>query len=284
MKTLLGKSILLLIGLLACTFVMAQEPTNFTTYTDIRYAKQRKDLPENEKCSDRLLDVLLPSIEKPADGFPVVVFIHGGGFRERSKEERNPVVRKLLEQGFAIVSINYYLTFKYVQRDNSGGHHKQREITPEGGTYSPLTEQAVADASTDASLALKWLKKKAKHYGLNPRRVALLGGSAGAMTALHAVYHMRRSSVPIKAVIDLWGALNYPSDIKAGSPALLIVHGDADTTVPVKHAYMLDRYAEEAGIDHEMYIMKGMGHAQYRHVGANMMEPIIAFLNKHCCE
>lgn len=47
---------------------------------DIRYGNPRSDISPKDRSSDRLLDIYLPNQKPPQNGFPVFIFIHGGGF------------------------------------------------------------------------------------------------------------------------------------------------------------------------------------------------------------
>jgi carboxymethylenebutenolidase len=52
-----------------------------------------------------------------------------------------------------------------------------------------------------------------------------------------------------------WESLN-----PARLPPVLILHGDADSVVPVEKAYMLERIFQEAKVPYEMHIYPGAGH------------------------
>ena len=47
---------------------------------DIRYGNPRSDISPKDRSSDRLLDIYLPNQKPPQNGFPIFIFIHGGGF------------------------------------------------------------------------------------------------------------------------------------------------------------------------------------------------------------
>jgi len=92
------------------------------------------------------------------DPTPVVFFMHGGGFWAGDKREglaRMPV-SELLESGLSIVSTNYRFS--------------QHAIYP-----APFD---------DCRRALQFLRHKAVAWGLDPTRIAVAGGSAGAGIAL----------------------------------------------------------------------------------------------------
>jgi acetyl esterase/lipase len=108
------------------------------------------------------LDLYLP----PGDGcdpVPVVVWVHGGGWRVGDK--RNNIGDKVAlwhSAGWAVASVNYRLTDVDV----------------------PEAERVVAPAhNEDVAAALAWLVDQAPSIGLDPNRLALLGHSAGAAIA-----------------------------------------------------------------------------------------------------
>lgn len=273
------KDILLMaFGMVLCAPAFAQSGENAGKYTDLRYADKRTELTADDNSSDRLLNITLPSSAKPTAGYPVVLFLHGGAFIEGSKDEDNFVCNRLLSHGFAIVSANYYLARKYV--DSLSMVQPRTDITMEGGTYPPMIEFSASKAAEDAALAIDWLEANASSYGLDFSKLAVMGGSAGSIAALYAIYH-KGTGTKVKAYVDLWGSLNYPKDLGAGETPLLIIHGDKDTTVPVKHAYMLQQRAKEVGVDYDIQILSGRGHAQYEWVSYYYMKPIYTFLDKH---
>jgi dienelactone hydrolase len=68
---------------------------------------------------------------------------------------------------------------------------------------------------------------------LDPTRVALAGKSLGALTTLRAAYLVANHDTREKAVISLTGGGSGSSTFFSGIKVpLLLVHGDADTTVP----------------------------------------------------
>ena len=62
-----------------------------------------------------MLDAYLPPDSDERDKRPVVVFMHGGGFRSGDKQDDNVVIyaTELTMRGYAVVSINYRLTADY---------------------------------------------------------------------------------------------------------------------------------------------------------------------------
>ena len=106
-----------------------------------------------------VLDLWKAKSDRPT---PLVVFIHGGGFRAGSKENLSPgQLRAFLEAGFSVVAINYRLT----------------DVAPFPAAFM------------DSARAIQYCRWKAKEWNLNPARVAATGGSAGAGTSLWIGFH-----------------------------------------------------------------------------------------------
>ena len=104
-------------------------------------------------------------IYRPATGsgpFPIIFSIHGGGWFGGDKKQING--GGFLNQGCAVVSINYRLV-----QDATAEH-----ISP------PVT--AVLD---DCRRALQDVRLHASDWNLDPARITIFGGSAGATAALY---------------------------------------------------------------------------------------------------
>ena len=93
---------------------------------------------------------------------PLLVFIHGGGFRGGSKEALQPyLLNGCLANGISVVAINY-------------------RLSPE--VHFPAHYM-------DCARAIQFARTKAKEWNLDPTRVASSGGSAGAGTSLWLGFH-----------------------------------------------------------------------------------------------
>jgi len=106
-----------------------------------------------------VLDLWKAEAESPS---PLVVYIHGGGFRGGDKRSLSPeLLRRLREGGAAVMAVNYRL--------------------------SP--EVAFPAHYMDCARAIQFARSNAKVWGLDPTRVAATGGSAGAGTSLWIAFH-----------------------------------------------------------------------------------------------
>ena len=105
-----------------------------------------------------------------------------------------------------------------------------------------------------------FLDEALAQYGLEPSRLALVGFSQGTMMALHAA--PRRAIAPA-AVVGFSGALLGPEllpEQAVSKPPTLLIHGDADTVVPVQALPLAAESLRAAGISVETDIRRGLGH------------------------
>ncbi len=106
-----------------------------------------------------VLDLWKAKSDRPT---PLVVFIHGGGFRGGSKEGINPaLIEALRAQGISVMAINYRL--------------------------SP--EVTFPAHYLDCARAIQFARAKATEWNLDSKRVGATGGSAGAGTSLWIGFH-----------------------------------------------------------------------------------------------
>ncbi|MBA3028049.1 MAG: carboxylesterase family protein [Desulfobacteraceae bacterium] len=123
-----------------------------------------EDIWQDEDCL--YLNVWTPAKSKE-EKLPVMVWIHGGGFRIGSSSMPSYDCAKLAQKGVVVVSMNYRLGFF--------GQFAHPWLTEESehkasGNYSLL----------DQILALKWIQKNISQFGGDPDRVTLFGESAGS--------------------------------------------------------------------------------------------------------
>lgn len=109
----------------------------------------RSSLP----ARDGLLDVVRPPGEGP---FPVVLWVHGGGWYFGDKGDVTPYLERLTAAGYAAVAVNY-------------------PRTPEH--RFPAQPLAILDA-------LRFVQEQADQWALDPQRLVLGGDSAGGQLAL----------------------------------------------------------------------------------------------------
>lgn len=114
------------------------------------------------------LDVWVPPSATPQSHVPVIVWIHGGGFKVGSASAPSYSGEFLARNGVIYVSIAYRLgalgLLAHPWLTLESAHHCS-------GNYAFLDQIA----------ALRWVQRNIRQFGGDPRRVTLMGQSAGAM-------------------------------------------------------------------------------------------------------
>ena len=266
----------------------AQRPPK--VYKDLEFAKVDEHSLK--------LDLYLPADQPSA---PLVVWIHGGGWRAGSKENCN--VKWLTEHGFAIASISYRLTDK--------------------ATFPAQIH--------DCKGAVRWLRANAEKYGYSTCRIAVAGSSAGGhLAALLGISgdvkalegnvggNLDQSS-RVNAIIDYFGATDFiqrtksqpHKTIKEGSivnlllggpadqkvelarlassafhvtqddPPILIIHGAKDDKVLLAQSTRLESVYKEANLPVNLVVLENSGHGGSEFFSGNARNQAVTFLEKH---
>ena len=248
--------------------------------------KAHRDVAYVENGHERQkLDLFLP--EKTEDPLPLIIWIHGGGWQNGSKEGCPPLRQGFVQRGYAVASLNYRLS---------------------GDAIFPAQIE-------DCKAAIRYLRAHAKEYGLNPGRFGVWGSSAGG----HLVALLGTSgdvkafdvgtnldvSSRVQAVCDYFGPTdltqmdshsvtgarlkhNDPKSPEAcllggpvqenrekaaranpityvatnALPPFLIAHGDVDPVVPFHQSELLFDALKKAGGTVRLHCVKGAGHGQ----------------------
>ena len=191
------------------------------THRDVRYGIHERNV----------LDLYLTRSPQPT---PLVIYIHGGGFRAGDKKGVSPKLVQLLnETGVSVASLNYPLT---------DTEHFPRQMH-------------------DPARAVQFLRSRAGDWNLDPARFGATGGSAEAGISLWIGFHddmaepssddpIARESTRLKAMAVSGAQISYdPSWIKKHvggraheHPALPLLWGLApnETHTPEAHQIFYD--------------------------------------------
>lgn len=100
------------------------------------------------------VDVYIP--KGPSENsYPAVLLIHGGGWLTGSKENQRVMAQHLALKGYVAATVSYRLGF----------------------------ESPYPSAVIDLKDALRWMRKNANTYQIDPHKIAVLGASAGGQLA-----------------------------------------------------------------------------------------------------
>lgn len=239
----------------AITFGIANAPANFGPFerkADIAYGAGKR----------QRLDVYVPEGVSASAGTdrPVVVFWYGGSWRNGNKADYRFVGAALAERGFITVVPDYRL-------------------------YPEVKFPAFLD---DAAHAVAWVQAHAQELGGNPRRIVLMGHSAGAHTAaylaLNREFLAKRGGKPewIAGLVGLsgpyalapntqtlhrifappWGESDWQPVrfVSPKAPPAFLAHGVDDGLVSVEQTETLRDALQAEGVRVETELYRNTGH------------------------
>lgn len=252
--------------LLACSLAAAEPPADAGPAVEADLVYQR--------IGQRELRLDLCQATLGAAPRPVLVWVHGGGWRAGHRRDFREPMRNLAKLGFSGVAVEYRLS-------GEARHPAQIE---------------------DIAAALRWLAAEGPGRGLDPGRTALVGASAGGHLVLLAGFHGQvPAGVQVRAIVNCAGPVNLPlgrslpagddelrrgcgldsqqliaalvgSDdraaavyaeaspltwVRKGVPPVLTLHGTADALVPVAQAEALHAALRAAGASEQL--VRGSG-------------------------
>ena len=262
---------------------------NMHVYRDLAYVANGH---ERQK-----LDLFVPDLGVPV---PLIIWVHGGAFREGSKDDHVPLMYP--DYGYAVASINYR-----------------------------LSQHAIFPAQIeDVKAAVRWLRANANTYNLDPDRFGAWGesagghlvsmlGTTGSSEEFEVGEHLDVSS-RVQVVVDHFGPTDFlqmdsqrPPDgmvhdtpdspeselvggpiqenkelveranpityVSEGDPPFLIIHGDQDPLVPYQQSVLLKEALDEAGVPVSFYTVAGEGHGEF--ADPKVPEITKAFFDRH---
>jgi acetyl esterase/lipase len=248
------------------------------------------------------LDLALPE-KTPAKPLPVIVWIHGGGWKKGTYKWNRAAL--FVKDGYAAASVEYR-----------------------------LSGEAVFPAQIyDCKAAIRFLRANAGKYGLDPKHVGVWGGSAGGHLAallgtsggvkeLEGNLGNPGQSSRVQAVCVFYGPTDFtvaglqpevgrkkpgpvaellggtvkqkPELAKLASPItfvskddppMLIVHGDADQLVPISQAEIFYDALRKAGVETQFIRVKNGNHGLVspdQHPNMHEIEQaMLRFFDKH---
>ena len=240
------------------------------------------------------MDVYLPA-GRTATSTNCVVVIHGGSWSSGDKADMDSALNafRLLLPNYATFNINYRLA--------------------NGSTIVSSNQM------DDVNAAVNFIVTKASEYKVNANKIIIVGASAGAHLGMLKAYKYN-SDGRVKAMIDLFGPTDlswmYNSQpyylsltqavltnfmgttqpanptlyqmaspinfVSAAAPPTQILHGTADSIVPVRESQRLNVALQTANVTHEFITIAGGGHGTWDNASwTNAYAKMTAFIKTY---
>ncbi len=258
---------------------------------DITYGKALIYDEENDNVKETELKLDLYRPNNKSKNRPLFMYIHGGGFYEGTKKQKEIVdlAHYYTSRGWVFASIDYRLN-----EDKTIPKKFDKTIPKKwynSGKFLKLPMEffAMYPAVRDAKAGARWLVANAKKYGINTDYITVGGSSAGAITAIALGISDNKffkeeidivddptlnttnynQSFKVKTIIDLWGsgvALDAHSLVylknhhDKNDPPIFIFHKKNDKFVPFEYAEKLVKKYKFLKIPYAFYPIDKEGH------------------------
>jgi acetyl esterase/lipase len=284
------KQPLLLVTLFCITLSSVAQSIKPLKYKDFVFANVTKTknlsygiADSTKKDKSRLFDLYQPAGDS-STGRPMIIWMHGGGFKFGSKNATGIELwsETFAKRGYVCAAINYSLS-----------------------KHNPLFNfdellKSTYYAVQDVRAAVDYFRKNCKLYNIDPDKIILAGNSSGGMIALQAAYSnnyqlaklaglpdttngAKITTIPkVAAVINYWGGIFDLNWLKNGHVPIVSVHGSKDGIMPLTHkdaplygSLAIHEKADELKIPNGFKLFEGYAHELHKH-----FNPLVRVNNK----
>ena len=229
-------------------------------------------IPEGAKRKRYLFD-LYRATDDSATSKPLIIWMHGGGFKFGSKNQKSIRMwsKRFAKRGYLCAAINYRLSKKNPIRN-----------------FDALVKGCY-DAMQDLSRATEFFKTNARLFNIDTNKIILAGNSAGAIIAIQAAYSSKAQLSALTnsidsnvvspgepanavAIINFWGAILDTTWLQQANVPIVSVHGRKDRIVPYKQngnslfgSYIIHQKADSLGIPNRLKTYDRFGHELQKH-------------------
>jgi acetyl esterase/lipase len=240
-----------------------------------------------------LLDVYTPRTPAPSGGRPVIIAIHGGGWRRFDKSGYGSrAAAAFVRDGYVVVAPNYVLS------------------APGDPTWPVNFE--------DVQAAVRWVRSNSGALGINPNEIVAMGESAGAnLAALLGTYSTQSPGDEVSSAVDAVVASSTPTDlttlynesplaglataqflggspeevparyiaaspidrVSPGDPPMLLIDGRQDPLVPVSQSEQMQAALTAAGVRNELILVDGEHDLDFPPHYSNLIPDVLEFLD-----
>jgi len=208
------------------------------------------------------LHIFRPSGHVPSqDSRPAIVFFFGGGWVGGKPSQFYPQCEHLAKRGMVAISAEYRVKSRH-------------QVTPFG-------------CVEDGKSALRWVRAHAKKLGIDPKRIAAGGGSAGghvaaavatvpgldaegddlsvsclpdALVLFNPVYDNGPGGFGHAKLKDRYPEISPMHNLKQGMPPTIVFLWDQDSLIPVSTAEKFRDRMRELGNRSELLVYPGQPH------------------------
>lgn len=205
---------------------------------------------------------LTPVLPKPgtANGTAVIV-APGGGFMFLSMDSEGwRVAEALADRGITAFVLKYRLS--PTPKDPEAFRAGMLQLLLNLPGKAPKIELNPAIAIEDGTAALKLVRSRASEWGIDPKRVGMIGFSAGAITALSTVLEAEKDTDPTTIAPAFFGYIYGPMDAvetPANAPPMFAALA-MDDALFGKENFNLVQSWRKAKRPVELHVYQGGGH------------------------
>lgn len=231
-----------------------------------------------------LADIYRPEGTGP---FPSVLLIHGGAWKRGDRAQVKGLAERIAARGYLVMNTTYRLVPRY--------------------TWPAQLH--------DVQQALRWMRNDGPAYGVDPKRIASFGYSAGGhLSALlgHAADDpvIGDPATAVKAIVaggtpsnlnlyeggylvpnfiggsreekpEAFTQASPVTYITKGDPPVFQYHATLDDYVPFEQATRYRAALDEAGIANELFVIRGHGHISAFFADGDAVNAALDFLDRY---
>lgn len=258
------------------------------------------------------LDLYLPTDRAKGVKSPAILMIHGGGWVAGDKDAAREfnVGTTMAKAGYVCASVNYQMAegdrwptnlfdcknaVRFLRKNADKYQIDVDKVGVIGGSAGGHLALMVGYSSEDPDL-----EPKAPYPGVSDKVSAVVdlygiadvrtrqkidpdgtpAGQARDKTALFPTVSLEQDPA-------LWAKASPVTHVKKSSPPTLILHGTKDTTVDRDQPKQLAAKLKEAGVEHQLIMIEGVGHTfdlttwRGKPLPTDMTPVVLAFFDKH---
>jgi acetyl esterase/lipase len=271
-------------------------PDNVEYLPDITYTKAGN--------VELQLDIALP---KDGSGpFPAIVCVHGGGWHSGSRKSYTPIIWQCAQRGYVGVTVSYRFAPQHkFPAQIEDVKAAVRWLRANAAKYKIDPDRIGATGSSAGGYLVGLLGVTSKNDGLEGN-----GGYADQSSRVQAVVPMfggfdltvawenAPKQPPVEAAYlrkvcedflggvpsarpEKWKQASPVSYVTKDDPPFLLIHGTADTLVPIEQSELMERKLKEIGVPVELMRVQGSGHVFKGKDLEDVSNATFAFFDKH---